>query len=274
MATLLYPSFYKMDISFSSIIKEPMIVNGMQLAVLPLLVIIYLYSRITKRFEVLKPLPLFNRLAPFVSMGLVIAITLFLIYPIGVYMESLFRLGILCTFLAVPMLGSIVLGLLSPILMLLGFLYGEFPITFGFWQLREAGFLLGPSLLSACVCQGTAALCMAVREKGRELQGKEVICGILGFFAFMTPALLAVNLRNGRYFAAGMVGGFVSGVYYGIFHVIRVTNIPILSIGLVLGIAATVYTVQFLLAETGDESVPSLQEQDALTNLAQKYRIK
>ena len=274
VAAFLYPALDELSISLPIVLSDPMTISGIQLAILPLLLEIYIYSRTTQWIMHINPLPRIGKLLPYLSMGVVISITWLFIYPLGRFLDDLFRVGILCIFLTVPMIGSIILGLLSPILCLMGFLFGDFPMTVSFWQLKDAGFILGPSLLSACICQGTAALCVSVKEKEKSLRQREVVCGILGFFAFLMPPLLAVNLRHTKVLAAGLAGSFSSGIYYGLFRVIRVNNSIHLFVGLLIGTAVTIYAAQLFQTETEDEFHPSLQEQDSLTNLKQKYKIK
>ena len=274
VASLLEPSLREMGINLLSILKDPGVITGMQLAILPLLLVIYLYSKISSWLEKISILPLVKRGMPYLSMVIVAILVRLIIYPIGDFLDNLLSVGILCIFLTLPVCGSMVLGLLSPILFLCGFLYGGFPVTITVQQIDEVGFLLGPGFLAACVCQGTAAIYYAFKEKEGSLRRRDLMCGILGIFTFLTPVMLVVNVRDKKLLASGMMGGFFSGLYYGIFQVVRFTNTLHLLIGLVLGIIVTIGCIQVLQTSIEPEEMLVLGEEEILTNQVQQYRIK
>ncbi len=274
VATLLEPPLREMAISLSLILKDPQVITGMQLAILPLLLVIYLYSKITSWLEKISKLYYVKKWMPYISMVIVAVLVRFIIYPIGNFLDNLLSVGILFIFLSLPVCGSMVLGLLSPLLHLCGFLFGGFPVTIASLQIDEVGYLLGPGLLAACVCQGTAAIYYALKEKEVSLRRRDLVCGILGFVAFLTPVLLVVNVRDKKLLASGMMGGFFSGLYYGIFQVVRFTNTLHLLIGLVLGIVVTIGCIQVLQPVFDSEGMLLLGEEETLTNQVQQYRIK
>ena len=274
VAVLLLPSLKQMGMSLHGIIRDPQSIVEMQLGIFPLLLVIFLYSKLERKLGKIRLHKVFQWMVPYVAMLIVLFAVKYVVVPAGTFFDNLFSVGILTMFVIFPLGASAILGLLSPILLLFGFLYGSFPATFVFQQLDEAGFLIGPALLGACVCQGTVAICMAFKESNKTMQRKEIVCGTLGFFLFLTPVLLAINIRNKKVFAAGLVGGCFTGIYYGIFGVIRLTNTVHLIIGLILGILCTLYSVHLLQPETEPTYSPSIEEQDTLTKVTQQYRIK
>lgn len=274
VASMLYPAFQEMGLDLAAILGNPHIINGMQLAILPLVMVLYLYGKLTKWLKDLIKLASLQPVVPYISLIVMVAAIEFLIYPLGRVLDQIYSVGILMIFLTIPVLGSTLLGFLSPLLFLVGFLYGDFPVTMSYQLLNQVGFLIGPGFLAACVCQGAAALSVATREQDTIFRRKEILCGILAFFTFLTPVLLVVNLRDKRIVGAGMVGGAFSGLYYGIFRVEEFTNTIQLIIGLVIGMAVTFGMIRFLEPDTKAAEATMAEQQETLTNHAQKYRIK
>ncbi len=273
VASLLYPVYRTLDVQWTFLIKDPGSLTGMHLAILPVLLVIFLYDRLDCYLHdrlFLQPIRLL--LSPF-SLLLIVAFIQIILYPAGVYFDRLLSVGILFIFVAFPPVGSAVLGLLTPLLLMAGFLYGDFPITVVLEQLNRTAFLIGPGFYAACLCQGAAAIYTAIREKDRRIRRRGLFCGCLSLVGFLTPVILAVNVRYKHSLVAGMLGGCLCGIYFGIFGVVNLSYSIQLMVGLLLGVIITIVLL-FLMRPAKEEEVVTPTRQGILTNYPQKYRIK
>lgn len=123
-----------------------------------------------------------------------------------------------------PWIGTILVALFAPILLLFGVFHGEISIGTMLIEQKGTGTLIGSALLIAFFAQGVAAITVAIRTKRKEERRLSLTAGILALFGFAEPAILGVNLKYRTPFLAGIVGGAIAGTYYGIFGVARTTS--------------------------------------------------
>ena len=118
----------------------------------------------------------------------------------------------------------LIVGTLSPLLVMTGMHYGLIPI--GINNLATAGFdtVVGPGMLGSNIAQGAASLAVACKTKNKELKQLASSAGITGVCGITEPAMYGVTLKLKKPLIGVMLGGGVSGLFLGIFGVGRYTS--------------------------------------------------
>lgn len=85
-------------------------------------------------------------------------------------------------------------------------------------------------ITSAVAAQGGAALAVGLKTKSKKLKALAMPSSLSAFLGITEPAIFGVNLRYGKPFLMGLIGGGVGGFLAGIFNLagtgMAITVIP------------------------------------------------
>lgn len=222
---LLHPSFINMvDVSKESgeAIKFGFLTitnASYSSSVLPIILIVWFMSYIEPVADKISPKPIKFFTKPLITIFVTGLVGLIIIGPIGYIISNYIAAGVnglneYCSWL-VPVL----VGTLTPLLVMTGTHYGLIPIGINNRMTIGYDTLIYPGMLASNVAQGGAALAVSVKSKDTEVKSLASSAGITGVCGITEPALYGVNLRFKTPLYASMIGGGIGGLFMGIFKV-------------------------------------------------------
>lgn len=190
-------------------------------SVIPVLMIVFVYSYIERFFEKHVPSVIKFIAKPLLSLLVMAPISFCVLGPIGGIIGD----GLVSALLAIqevaPWVMPTVIGAFMPLLVMTGMHYSLLPAYVN--SLSALGYetVIGPGNLPSNIAQGAAALCVALKTKNEEFRQLAVSSGITALLGITEPALFGVNLRLKRPLVAMAIGGGMGGLFAGIMGVQR-----------------------------------------------------
>lgn len=204
------------NLNYSSFLGLPVTLATYSSSVIPILLTIYLLSKVEAILEEVIPKMFKFFLKPLLSLLIVTPIAFIILGPIGFIVGT----GI-CTILNainsyVGWLVPTIMGIFGPLLIMTGMHYALVP--FMMQSLSTFGYetIASPGQLGSNVGQGAAALCVALKTKNKELKQLALSAGITAVLGVTEPAMYGVNLKLKKTLYSVMIGGGISGLYAGI----------------------------------------------------------
>lgn len=184
-------------------------------SVIPIILIVWLMSYVEKLFNKIIPRAFKLVFVPLLVIVITAPIGLIVIGPLG----DLLGGGLASIIMAIDSKATwalpLILGGLSPVIVMTGMHYSLFPAVFT--QLATLGYqTLMPGMLVSNVCQGAAALCVSIKTKNSDLKQLSSSTGITALMGVTEPAMYGVNLKLKKPFYAVLAGGAIGGLYAGI----------------------------------------------------------
>ncbi|MFC4560132.1 sucrose-specific PTS transporter subunit IIBC [Virgibacillus kekensis] len=185
-------------------------VVGYQGAVLPAFIAGIVGALLEKRIRKRVPEALDLIVTPFLTLLIMIAAALFIIGPIFHTVEEYILQGTLVV-LELPFgIAGIVLGFFNQIIVITG--------VHHIFNLLEIQLLekfgnnpYNAIVTSAVAAQGGAALAVGLKTKSKKLKALALPSSFSAFLGITEPAIFGVNLRYGKPFVMGLIGGGVGG---------------------------------------------------------------
>lgn len=214
---LLHPSFSKLVSA-----GEPVKMFGLDVglvkygaSVIPIILIVWLMSYVEKMMNKIVPKLARMVFVPVTVILIVAPIALIFIGPLGNHIGGVLANVIMFIDSNVKWLVPLLMGGLTPLLVMTGMHYSLFPVVFT--QLSSQGYqTIFVGMLIANVCQGAAALCVSLKTKNSTLRELATSTGITALLGVTEPALYGVNLRLKKPLYAVLAGGAIGGLYAGI----------------------------------------------------------
>lgn len=213
--------------------KIPLV--GYQGTVIPMLLSVYVMSKVEKGLRRFVPQSLDLLVIPFVTVTFTAFLSLAVIGPLGMLIGGLITSGLEYVY----HYGGFMAGLL------LGGLYALFVITGLHHSLHaiEAGLLVDPTVgvnfllpiwSMANVAQGGAALAVYFKTKSTRLRKIAIPAALSAFLGIIEPVIFGINLRLVKPFIGAAIGGALGGAYVVFTHVkansYGLTGIPMIPI--------------------------------------------
>lgn len=185
-------------------------VAGYQGSVLPAFIMGFLGANIEKRVRKNIPPALDLIVTPFLSLLLMIIIALFIVGPIFHEVE-MSMLHVVEWILALPFgLGGLIYGGLNQIIVVTGLHHALNLIEIQF--LAETGWNpVNPLSTVSIVAQAGAALAVGMKTKKVKVKSVAFPSALSALLGITEPAIFGVNLRYGKPFVMGLIGGGVGG---------------------------------------------------------------
>lgn len=227
---LLHPNFMNMvdtakkageGIRFIGI---PVTLASYSSSVIPMILAIWFMSYIEPLADRISPKPVKFFTKPLLTLIVTAPVALIILAPLGNIIGDGIASGIAFLNRYVKWLVPLLVGTLTPLLVMTGTHYGLIPI--GINNIATAGFdtVVGPGMLGSNIAQGGAAFAVAVKTKNSTMRQAATSAGITAVCGITEPALYGVNLKLKRPLIAAMIGGGISGLFLGITGVGRYTS--------------------------------------------------
>ncbi len=193
-------------------------------SVIPIILAIWFMSFVEPLADKVSPKPVKFFTKPLLTLIITAPVTLIAIGPLGNIIGDGIASGINFLNEYAGWLVPLIVGTLTPLMVMTGMHYGLIPI--GINNIATAGFdtVVGPGMLGSNIAQGGASLAVAVRTKDSEVRQLATSAGITAVCGITEPAMYGISLRFKRPLIAAMVGGGVSGLFLGITGVGRYTS--------------------------------------------------
>lgn len=206
-------------------------------SVIPILLIVWVQSKIEGVANKYSPKAVKVFLAPMVTIIVTGLIGIFIAGPLGNFIGNILAIGF--NFLndyagwVIPFL----MGTFSPFFIMTGMHYCFAPIQAIQYATLGYGTILGPGMLSSNIAQGTASIVVGLRSKNKDLKQLGVSAGFTGLLGITEPALYGVTLKYKKPLYAAMIGGGCAGLYAGItgIHTFSSTTAGLLAIPVYIG---------------------------------------
>lgn len=222
-AMLLHPNFSALGESgdIISVIGLPVRIVTYSSSVIPILLIVFVYSYVEKFAEKVVPSIIKFIAKPLLSLLIMAPIAFCALGPLGGFLGDALVSGLLAIQDVVPWALPTIIGAFMPFLVMTGMHYSLLPAYVN--SLSALGYetIIGPGNLPSNIAQGAAALCVALKTKNREFRQLAISSGVTALLGVTEPALFGVNLRLKRPLIAMAIGGGLGGLYAGLTGVLR-----------------------------------------------------
>jgi len=223
---LLHPNFKAMVTAGDpvSFLGLPVKLVNYSSSVIPIILAVWLMSYVERFADKISPKPIKFFTKPVLVVLIVAPVTLIVLGPLGSVIGTGISaaVGFLNTHVRwlVPML----MGAFMPLLVLTGMHWSFLPILLTSYSTYGYEAIMGPGSLVSNICQGAAALCVAIKSNNKELKQLASSAGITALMGITEPAMYGVTLKLKKPLIAVMIGGASGGLYAGIMGVVRYTS--------------------------------------------------
>jgi len=236
--SLLYPSMLSafsegLSLTFMGL---PVILMRYTSSVLPIIVAVYLLSKIEHFCNDHFHPTVKNVLTPFVSLGLTIPLTYLIVGPITSYASVIVGTGYTALYSLSPILTGIIAGGLWQVLVVFGLHWGIVPLGYNNLALygrNTISGMTGPSNFA----QAGAAFGVFLKSKNPKIKQISLSAAITGIFSITEPAIYGVTLKYKKPFYLACISGAIAGGIAGAANSAALAGGPvgILSIPLFMG---------------------------------------
>lgn len=190
---------------------------GYQGHVIPIIISVFVMSKIEKQLHKIVPAMLDLFVTPLVSVFVTGYLALSIIGPVFVFIEN-GALDIIQWIIAIPFgIGGFLMGGVYATTVVSGIHHMYTIIDLG--QLSQYGLTFWLPLASAAnVAQGAAALAVGIKTKNQKLKSMALPSSLSAFMGITEPAIFGVNLRFIKPFIAGSIGGACGALYAALIH--------------------------------------------------------
>lgn len=195
---------------FGGLYEIPLV--GYQGHVIPIMIAVWLMSKIEIKLHKIVPEILDLFVTPLVTIFITGYLTLSIIGPVFVFIENAVLNGVQAL-ITIPFgIGGLLMGGIYATTVVTGIHHMYSIIDFG--QISAYGYTYWLPIASAAnVGQGGAALAVAVKTKSHKLKSLAYPAALSSMLGITEPAIFGVNLRFMRPFIAGSIGGAAGALY-------------------------------------------------------------
>ncbi|MCD5003073.1 PTS transporter subunit EIIC [Enterococcus saccharolyticus] len=225
-AMLIHPSFIQMVETGDAVsllgINLPLV--SYSASVIPSILAIWFMSYVEKFADKVSPNAVKFLLKPLLTLVIVFPVTFLLFGPLGSFVGNLLSSGTETITRVAPWLVSALMGAFFPLLVLTGMHWSFVPVIVQSYASFGYEGVMGPGSFVSNICQGAAALAVAIKTKDSKLRQLSSSAGITALFGVTEPALFGVTMRMKKALYAVIIGGGVGGLYAGLNGVVRYSS--------------------------------------------------
>jgi len=206
-------------------------------SVIPILLIVWVQSKIEPIANKFSPNAVKVFLAPLVTIVITGLVGLFIAGPLGNMIGQILAIGFNLLNDYAGWVIPFLMGTFTPFFIMTGMHYCFAPIQSIQYATLGYGTILGPGMLSSNIAQGTASIVVGLKSKNKELKQLGLSAGFTGLMGITEPALYGVTLKYKKPLYAAMIGGGCAGHYAGIagIHTFSSTTAGLLALPVYIG---------------------------------------
>ncbi|MGM0212480.1 MULTISPECIES: beta-glucoside-specific PTS transporter subunit IIABC [unclassified Enterococcus] len=217
-ASLVYPAIVSVAGKTVDFFGLPIIMpmSGYATTIIPIILSIYIASKIEKIFKKIIPDVVKGFLVPFFTLLISVPFVFMVIGPVATWSSNLLGYFTINIYNFSPILSGLLLGGLWQILVMFGLHWGLMPLAIN--NLSVLGY---DSVLSAsvpvCLAQTGVVLGIMMKTKDKKLKSLCVPAAISGLFGVTEPAIYGITLPRKKPFIISCIIGAITGIIVGAF---------------------------------------------------------
>lgn len=193
-------------------------------SVIPIILVVWVMSYVENFADKISPKAIKFFSKPLITILIMGPLALIALGPIG----SILGDGLANVVTAVnniaPWSIPMIIGGVSPLLVLVGMHYALFPLSFNDLALKGSENILGPGMLVSNIAQGAAVLSVSLKTKNKDLKQLSGSSGLTALLGITEPAMYGVTMRLKKPLIAVCTGGALAGLYIGLMGVVRYSS--------------------------------------------------
>ena len=193
----------------------PVILMSYASSVIPIIVSIFLASKVEKGLKKIIPDVVKTFLIPFFTLLVVVPLTFILIGPISTWAGSLVGAGTLAIYNLSPIIAGLIIGGFWQIFVMFGLHWGLVPIAIN----NIAVYGYDPTLamsFAASFAQTGAIIAVMMKTKEKKVQSLSIPAIISGLFGVTEPAIYGITLPLKKPFIMSCIAGAIGGAAIGL----------------------------------------------------------
>lgn len=221
---LLHPNWSAMVLAGKpvALFGVPVTLASYSSTVIPIILCVWIQSYVEKFAEKISPSVIKTMLKPLLIFIIMAPLALMLIGPIGSWLGNVLALIINSLNKFTPWLVPTLIGVFSPLLVMVGMHVALTPIaSLGLASPARSENILGPGMLASNIAQAGCSFAISIKEKEQQNRQVAVSAGITALSGITEPALYGVTLKYHRALYAVMAAGGIAGFYAGMTQVVR-----------------------------------------------------
>ncbi len=225
-AALIHPNFATLVTAGEPVhfIGLPVTLISYGSSVIPSILAIWLMSYVEPFADKISPKPIKFLSKPLITILIVAPVTFIVLGPLGYTIGTALASGADYLNQHVSWLVPTLMGAFMPLLVMTGMHWSFVPPIVQSYATYGYEAIMGPGSFVSNICQGAAALAVALRTKNRELRQISVSAGVTALLGVTEPAMFGVNLKLKKPLYAVIIGGAAGGLYAGLNGVVRYTS--------------------------------------------------
>ncbi|MGR3742340.1 beta-glucoside-specific PTS transporter subunit IIABC [Companilactobacillus sp. DQM5] len=213
---LIYPSIVTAFTNATKLdfLGIPVVLAQYSSTVIPSIVAVYVLSKLQNFVEKYLHESVRNILAPFISLTIMVPLTLIVVGPVTTYLSDLLAKGYLAIYTFSPILSGILIGSLWQVLVIFGLHWGMVPIMMN--NVSKFGRdTLSAMIVPAIGGQTGAALGVFFKTNDKKVKSLSVSSFVTGLFGITEPAIYGITLKYKKPFVVGVIAGGIGGAIVG-----------------------------------------------------------
>ncbi|MDU6340916.1 MAG: beta-glucoside-specific PTS transporter subunit IIABC [Clostridium sp.] len=217
-AAMVYPSITALAGTTVTFLGIPVVMpsSSYQSTVIPIILAIFLASKVEKLFKKIVPDVIKTFIVPFLTLLLVVPVTFMAIGPVATIASNWLGDITLAVYNFSPILAGLFIGGFWQVFVMFGLHWGLVPLAMN--NLAVLGYdpILAASI-AVCFAQTGVVMAIAAKTKNKKLKSLCIPSIISGFFGVTEPAIYGITLPRKKPFILSCIGGAVTGGILGIF---------------------------------------------------------
>lgn len=217
-AAMVYPSITALAGTTVTFLGIPVVMpmSSYQSTVIPIILAVYLASKVEKLFKKIVPDVVKTFIVPFLTLLLVVPVTFMAIGPVATIASNKLGEITLAIYNFNPIVAGLLIGGFWQVFVMFGLHWGLIPLAMN--NLAVLGYdpLLATSV-AVCFAQTGVVMAIFAKTKNKKLKSLCIPSIISGFFGVTEPAIYGITLPRKKPFVLSCIGGAVTGGIVGFF---------------------------------------------------------
>ena len=218
-AALVYPDIVGLAGQNVKFFGIPVIMpaSGYASTVIPIILSIFLASKVEKFFKKIIPDVVKTFLVPFCSLLVVVPLTFIVVGPVATWAANLLGNVTIAIYNFSPVIAGLFIGGFWQIFVMFGLHWGLVPIAINNIAVFGSDPIVATSV-AVCFAQTGVVLAILAKTKDKKLKSLCIPAAISGIFGVTEPAIYGVTLPRKKPFILSCIGGAVTGGIMGLFQ--------------------------------------------------------
>ena len=217
-ASLVYPSIIGVAGQTIKFLGIPMVMpmSGYSSTVIPIILAVYVASKVEKLFKKIIPDVVKTFLVPFFTLLVVVPVTLMAIGPVATWASNILGNVTLSVYNFSPVVAGLFIGGFWQVFVMFGLHWGLVPIAMNNLTVLGNDPVLATTV-AVCFAQTGVVMAIMAKTKDKKLKSLCIPAIISGFFGVTEPAIYGITLPKKKPFTLSCIVGAITGGIIGLF---------------------------------------------------------